>query len=339
MNMRTFVGMLCATPLLTALACGSRTADSTEVAGRVVPSSDRADAGNAEEVDTIPEGTAGLRLSEEQSQRLVGIYVSERDAAVGLRFAAENMDGRIMLSLADRKGRELIHLEGSQSEGLVLRHGALTLRMTPALVGAAVAAGGPLPDLVALSADPASRSGDMVVEGDTTTFAEVESRPELALLANLSDALGARGLTGNKVPAALPLHTFAMKFTSYSPALRGVAKGRRGDGETSGSSALLSPICTPGDVECCNRNPSDPGCRPEPPPPPPSDQCAGREPGSSGCFGMCGMGCDCWPNVCGDCCWHVGCAIHDTFCRSCDWLNPLACFACYGPGALVGVAC
>ncbi len=338
MNMRKHSGILCALPMLTALACGSRTDDGSGLSG-AAPSA-RPD-GGTEDSERTPEETAGLHLSDQQSQRLAGIYVSERDSAVGLRFASENEDGRIMLSLADRKGHELIRVEGSQDEGVVLRHGAITLRMTPALVGAAVAAGRrgetlTLPDPVVASEQRASRAGDMVVEGDLTSFAEVENRAELALLKELSDALGQRGLTGNKVPAALPLHAFAMRFNSYSPA-GGAAKTPSGRGESAGASALAPPICTPGDVECCSRKPNDPGCKPEPPPPPPSDQCAGRQPGSDGCYGMCGPGCTCWPNVCGDCCYHPGCAIHDNFCRACDWLNPLACVACYGPGALAGV--
>jgi hypothetical protein len=303
---------------LAAIGCGSRSGDAPE--DNVIAPAARADGGSGGAGDEAIAGdTAGLRLSERRLERLAGIYVSESASGIALSFASENANGRVVLSLADRKGNELIYLEGSQGQGGVLRHGALTLRMAPALAEATV--------------------DSMVVEGDLTKFAEVESRAELALLTQLSDALGAQGLTGDKFPAALPLHTFAMRFASYSPARRTTGAPNSGDTSSLGERAQLAPICTPGDVACCNRTPSDPGCKPEPPPPPPSDTCAGREPGSNGCFGMCGMGCDCWPNVCGDCCFHTGCAIHDTFCRSCDWLNPLACFACYGPGALVGVVC
>jgi hypothetical protein len=303
---------------LAGLGCGSRNGDAT--GDNALTPAARADGGSeGADNEAIAGESPGLRLSERSLERLAGIYVSERDAGVALRFASENADGRVLLSLADRKGNELIYVQGSQSEGGVLRHGALTLRMAPALVQAT--------------------TGTMVVEGDLAKFAEVESRAELALLTQLSDALGAVGLTGDKFPAALPLHTFAMRFASYSPSRHTNDAAKSRDTRPFGERAQLAPICTPGDVACCSRTPNDPGCKPEPPPPPPSDTCAGREPGSNGCFGMCGMGCDCWPNVCGDCCFHTGCAIHDTFCRSCDWLNPLACVACYGPGALVGVVC
>ena len=33
------------------------------------------------------------------------------------------------------------------------------------------------------------------------------------------------------------------------------------------------------------------------------------------CFGLCGLDCDCWYYVCGDCCIHTGCMVHDTYCR------------------------
>ena len=30
---------------------------------------------------------------------------------------------------------------------------------------------------------------------------------------------------------------------------------------------------------------------------------------------MCSLGCWCWKPVCGDCCFHTGCAVHDDYCR------------------------
>ena len=37
------------------------------------------------------------------------------------------------------------------------------------------------------------------------------------------------------------------------------------------------------------------------------------------CYGMCGPGCSCWSWVCGDCCYHYGCAVHDSWCRQGKW--------------------
>jgi hypothetical protein len=40
---------------------------------------------------------------------------------------------------------------------------------------------------------------------------------------------------------------------------------------------------------------------------------------SNDCYGMCGPGCSCWSWVCGDCCYHYGCAVHDSWCRDGEW--------------------
>jgi hypothetical protein len=37
------------------------------------------------------------------------------------------------------------------------------------------------------------------------------------------------------------------------------------------------------------------------------------------CYGMCGPGCSCWSWICGDCCYHYGCAVHDSWCRDGEW--------------------
>lgn len=33
------------------------------------------------------------------------------------------------------------------------------------------------------------------------------------------------------------------------------------------------------------------------------------------CRGLCGLGCNCWKWICGDCCWHLGCYQHDLCCN------------------------
>ncbi len=45
-----------------------------------------------------------------------------------------------------------------------------------------------------------------------------------------------------------------------------------------------------------------------------SNPACGLQPG---CDGMCGNDCCCWSWVCGDCCVHQGCQIHDNACASC----------------------
>ena len=52
---------------------------------------------------------------------------------------------------------------------------------------------------------------------------------------------------------------------------------------------------------------------------------------SDSCYGMCGPGCDCWSWVCGDCCYHYGCAVHDSWCREGEW------YFCYDITAVIAL--
>jgi hypothetical protein len=49
------------------------------------------------------------------------------------------------------------------------------------------------------------------------------------------------------------------------------------------------------------------------------------------CYGMCGPGCSCWSWVCGDCCYHYGCARHDDWCRQGQW------YYCYNITAVIAL--
>ena len=49
------------------------------------------------------------------------------------------------------------------------------------------------------------------------------------------------------------------------------------------------------------------------------------------CYGMCGPGCSCWSWVCGDCCYHYGCAVHDSWCRQGKW------YYCYNITAVIAI--
>jgi hypothetical protein len=55
------------------------------------------------------------------------------------------------------------------------------------------------------------------------------------------------------------------------------------------------------------------------------------QPTANDCYGMCGPGCSCWSWVCGDCCYHSGCAKHDSWCRSGAW------YWCYNITAVVAL--
>ena len=55
------------------------------------------------------------------------------------------------------------------------------------------------------------------------------------------------------------------------------------------------------------------------------------------CFGMCGLGCNCWRFLCGDCCRHRYCETHDRCCLDKGYLS----FACLRAGYdyLVSISC
>ena len=57
------------------------------------------------------------------------------------------------------------------------------------------------------------------------------------------------------------------------------------------------------------------------------------------CYGMCGRDCQCWRWVCGNCCYHPGCADHDWWCNQCSWRRPYMCALCYSPTAAVAFDC
>jgi hypothetical protein len=135
----------------------------------------------------------------------------------------------------------------------------------------------------------------LVPEGDQQAFADLLLSPEAAILPHLSRELGRRGITGRDYPASFDIHSFAMLTGRVHdvklPAIE-AGDGSEGEGLRVAQAACVHP------------------------------------PEGSKCFGMCGPGCSCWKWVCGDCCWHKGCAAHDNDCRKCSWKNPWACTKC-----------
>ncbi len=126
--------------------------------------------------------------------------------------------------------------------------------------------------------------------GDSGAFATLLLSKEAGLLPHLSRALGQRGLTGATHPASFDLHSLGMIAGKVHDVALDPLPGQ--PGEFAGESAC------------------------------------GRSPGADKCFGMCGKGCGCWSWICGDCCYHKGCAAHDRDCRDCSWSNPGACAKC-----------
>ncbi len=64
---------------------------------------------------------------------------------------------------------------------------------------------------------------------------------------------------------------------------------------------------------------------------PENDNAYCSRPTANECYGMCGNGCSCWSWVCGDCCYHGGCAKHDSWCRSGQW------YYCYNITAVIAL--
>jgi hypothetical protein len=59
--------------------------------------------------------------------------------------------------------------------------------------------------------------------------------------------------------------------------------------------------------------------------------CTAYPNGGDNCYGMCGPGCSCWSWVCGNCCYHYGCAVHDSWCRQGKW------YYCYNITAVIAL--
>ena len=128
-------------------------------------------------------------------------------------------------------------------------------------------------------------------DGDMNALDEMMQRPEVAALPYLSRALGAAGYTGMDFPASLALHKVA----------RQSAEGLGIQVQPIEANTAANGYCT-----------------------------AYPNQGDS-CYGMCGSGCSCWSWVCGDCCYHYGCAVHDSWCRSGQW------YYCYNITAVIAL--
>ena len=113
-------------------------------------------------------------------------------------------------------------------------------------------------------------------------------RPEVELIATAASALGNSGIHGYENPAAMVFYTTALRFSSAIAEHElneggGLARSKRGWVDW-----LFGSYCSNSDSYCYSRCPEGPSCS-----------------------GMCGPGCTCWWWVCADCCWNVGCYIHD----------------------------
>lgn len=147
----------------------------------------------------------------------------------------------------------------------------------------------------------------VVTSGDGAALAELEASPEMKILPWLSKELGAADITGYGYPSSLQLHKLAQRMAQVNEI---DVFAERVNDEIADGEAGEAPYCR--DLR--------------------------SDPNNNGCYGMCGPGCTCWRWVCFDCCWNLGCALHDRACRRCSWRRPDQCAICYSPlGAYVAI--
>ena len=137
----------------------------------------------------------------------------------------------------------------------------------------------------------AQDTSEMHWTGDMNVLDEMINMPEAKAIPWMSRALGSLGYTGSAYPASLPMH----KMARQSAEALGIE---------------LPPLVTAeSENSLCTAYPNQ----------------------GNQCYGMCGNGCSCWSWVCGDCCYHGGCARHDDWCRSGQW------YYCYNITAVIAL--
>ena len=112
---------------------------------------------------------------------------------------------------------------------------------------------------------------------------------EVQLLKQAAEALGAEGVIGSDYPSILPFYLSILQLEKYK---QRKTENRNSTIEDDSGSQILRKRSRRG--VCLNT------C-----PPCPDDDC----------YGLCGLACNCWRFLCGDCCRHLGCQEHDDCCR------------------------
>jgi hypothetical protein len=145
-------------------------------------------------------------------------------------------------------------------------------------------------------------------QGSVEGLDNVRDAPEYALLPSLSWELGRLGITGQRFPPSLAIHAVGMA----------AAQALQIDPRAGGNASQQTLPPKTGAMNSCE-NPANTGKRVES-----AAQCKVSPDPEDECMGMCGRGCgDCWSWVCGDCCYHDICAIHDAASRACKKLSDL----------------
>ena len=113
---------------------------------------------------------------------------------------------------------------------------------------------------------------------------ELLTRSEVQLIERAAFALGGKGVTGLKYPSILPFYLATLQLQRLL---------------TNSTSVGYPPS------HLYSKHVSKRASCFETCPPCPNDNC----------LGMCGLACNCWRFLCGDCCYHLGCYDHDLCCR------------------------
>ena len=116
------------------------------------------------------------------------------------------------------------------------------------------------------------------------------------------------GLTGRDYPSLLPLYMMAMKLEDIDQEdsmieIELLRKLRKWFWKRK-RKTQIAPQCLNNISQC---------------PPCPNQKC----------LGLCGRKCKCWRWVCGDCCYHYGCYIHDLKCKHCGFISTKCIFGSF----------
>lgn len=294
---------------------------------------------------SMKEQEAELSITSLEPEKAIGTLKVDN---IGVLFEATFADNAVSLHIRDLQNRDLLVV---QERAGVSERSILDGRLKVSL---------PVLDF---SEDMSEREiealtekmlAEVSIEGEEAVFDELQAVPEFRLLPVLSKALGKLGYGGSAYPATLPLHVWAMGAYRWQQNHR---DGELPPGREPGvvyriKHPFQDQLTVPNlldffydDVVPCGgtrfgdhifmhppgyEEPWDTTCQWD---------CERYPNRDNGCYGMCGPGCECWSAICLDCCYHPGCAIHDSWCRKCDDGSTSHCALCYSPPALIGFWC
>lgn len=252
----------------------------------------------------------------------IGVAFDSHKQGTSAFVEVKTLQGRELVSIRERGSDIVASVNGGQVRAEIKKAALLELRQPLFSEKVKKLEHGPVPEL------RTQLRAVTKVLGEPKAVQNVKRTPEYALLPSLSWELGKLGLTGHRYSPSVALHAIGS----------GAGKALRVDPRTSGF--VYRPKLPPGvqaDVpksvdewlvkvtgigarDCWNPSSGAPNLEELPKCP---GQCKAKPNKGNDCLGMCGPGCDdCWEWICGDCCFHNFCAVHDTALRSCDGDNP-----------------